>query len=368
VTSSFLELNFLDNQVYDYLLSLAVLIIGFLTINLLKSVAIHRLKRWATKTDHELDERLIRLVKPSIIAVLYLGTFYIAIGKLALHPILQQLIDFLGVIVATIISILLFSSLVEYAARLYQVRHDRNLAIEQTLNAVIPAVKISIWAIGLIFLLDNLGFDVSAVAASLGIGGIAVALAAQGVLGDLFSYVTILLDRPFELGDFIKVGEMVGVIEHIGIKTTRVRSLSGEQLIFANTDITSSRINNFKRMERRRVVFQLGITYETPSEKMKAIPDLIQHIIEQTNNTTFDRAHFFSYGDFSLNYEVVYYIESSDYGIYMDAQQGINLAIKEAFESREIEFAYPTQVNYLNVIADGNNVTLKPAPSEEILA
>ena len=175
-----------------------------------------------------------------------------------------------------------------------------------------------------------------------------MALAAQSILGDLFSYFAILFDRPFEIGDFVIIGEYLGTIEHIGIKTTRIRSLGGEQVVFSNTDLTSSRMRNYKRMGKRRIVFKIGVTYQTSLDKMKAIPGIIERVIKNVKKTTFDRTHFFSYGDFSLVFEIVYYVMSRDYNEYMDIQQQINFGIKEEFEDRDIEFAYPTQTLYVN--------------------
>ncbi|MGL5514629.1 MAG: mechanosensitive ion channel family protein, partial [Sporomusa sp.] len=185
-----------------------------------------------------------------------------------------------------------------------------------------------------------------AVVAGLGIGGIAVALAAQKMLGDLFSYVALVFDRPFEIGDFIIIGDHAGTIEHIGIKTTRIRSLGGEQLIFANSDLTSSRIQNYKRMASRRVVFKFRVMYHTTSQQLKEIPDIVRQIIENIDDATLDRAHFTSFGDFSLDFEVVYYVTGNDYAKYMNIQQKINLDLKEAFEQRNIEFAYLTKLLY----------------------
>ena len=200
----------------------------------------------------------------------------------------------------------------------------------------------------MVFVLDNLGVKISAVVASLGIGGIAVALAAQTILGDLFSYFLILFDKPFEIGDFIIVGDKMGVVEYIGIKTTRIRALGGEQLIISNTDLTNSRVHNFKKMERRRVVFKLGVTYQTSAHNLKMIPQLIKGIIDKQVDATFDRGHFANYGDFSLNYEFVYYVTGPDHTKYMDIQQAINLSIFEAFATEKIEFAYPTQTLIVN--------------------
>lgn len=339
--------EFLGNTLSSYLLAIAIFIAGILLTLIVRSVVMQRLKRWAAQSSTDLDDRLLRLVERPVTYLLYLGSLFISLSNLDLHPILQDVVRVVCVIVATVLAIQLVGSLIEYGVRVYWITRRGDAALEQSLSALIPSIRVVIWAIGIVFLLDNLGFDISAVVASLGIGGIAVAIAAQGILGDLFSYFSILFDRPFEIGDFLVIGDMVGTVEHIGIKTTRLRSLGGEQLIAANTDITGSRIQNFKRMERRRIVFTLGVTYETAQEKMREIPGIIQAAIATLENVTFDRAHFLSFGDFSLNYEVVYYVETADFAVYVDAQQQINLAIKAAFEARDIEFAYPTQLLYL---------------------
>lgn len=351
VLQGFLSADILNNTIKDYLLAIATFLIALLVIRVIKSVVMGRVRKWSRHTATDLDDRLIRIVERPTLLLLWTGAFYVAVGNLSLHPILQQSIDVVCVAAGTVLVIQLLGSLVEYGARLYLLRRGEDPAMEQTVNAIVPAVKVVVWVIGIIFFLDNLGFDISAMVAGLGIGGVAIALASQGILGDMFSYVSILLDRPFELGDFIIVGDLVGTVEHIGLKTTRLRSLTGEELVIANTDITASRIQNYKRMERRRIVFNLGVTYETTASQMKQIPSIIQEIIESIDSVTFDRAHFASYGDFSLNYEAVYYVETNDYAVYMDAQQSIYLAIKEAFELRAIEFAYPTQTLYVDGLA-----------------
>jgi small-conductance mechanosensitive channel len=216
------------------------------------------------------------------------------------------------------------------------------------LRGMTVLINIFIWGIGVVFLMDNLGFNISAVIAGLGIGGIAIALAAQAILGDLFSYFVIFFDRPFEVGDFITAGDKSGTVEYTGIKTTRIRALSGEQLVFSNTDLTNSRIHNFKKMQERRVVFKLGVVYQTPAAQLEEIPKIVRAIIEKHNDVRFDRGHFASYGDFSLNFEFVYFVFGADYVKYMDTQQSINLEIYKEFEKRKMEFAYPTQTLYLN--------------------
>ncbi|MBI4604940.1 MAG: mechanosensitive ion channel family protein [Planctomycetes bacterium] len=212
--------------------------------------------------------------------------------------------------------------------------------------------KIAIWAVVALVALDNLGVEVTALLAGLGIGGVAIALAVQNVLGDLFACLSIILDRPFEIGDFVVVGDLMGTVEHVGLKTTRLRSLSGEQLVFSNADLLSSRIRNFKRMYERRVVFTIGVTYQTPHEKLAAIPAMLREIVQAQEKVRFDRAHFSRYGDFALQFEVVYFVQSPDYNLHMDIQQAINLLIRRRFEEEGIALAYPTQTVFLHGAAE----------------
>ena len=363
----FLATDFLSNQLSDYLLASVILIAGILSLKILRRLAFRNLKKWAAKTKNIYDDALIRILERNLIPIAYIGFFYLAVNNLTLHPILERSIEVLVIIISTILAIRLLTSSVEHLIKIYWITYHRdNKNLEQSIDALVPAIRVVIWLIGIIFLLDNIGFDISAVIASLGIGGVAIALASQGVLQDLFSYFSILLDRPFELGDFIIVGDYVGTVEYVGIKTTRLKSISGEEIIIANTDLTGSRVRNFKRMQQRRIVSQLGVVYETDTEQLAKIPFLIEEIINNVENTTFDRAHFSGYGLYSLDFELVYFINSNDYNIYMDAQQQINLKIKSEFAKHNIEFAYPTQVNYFNNLPasshDGNgNKAVKSA-------
>jgi small-conductance mechanosensitive channel len=208
-------------------------------------------------------------------------------------------------------------------------------------------LRLVVWVAVLLVMLDNLGVNITALVAGLGVGGIAVALAAQNILGDLFASLSIVFDKPFVVGDFLVIGEFLGTAEHVGLKTTRVRSLSGEQLIFANADLLNSRIRNYGRMFERRIVFSVGVTYQTPADKLKRIPTMIRTAIENQEPIRFDRAHFQSFGDSALLFETVYYVLSPDYNKYMDIQQNINLTLYEQFAAEGIEFAYPTQTVFV---------------------
>ncbi|MFH1429699.1 MAG: mechanosensitive ion channel family protein [Candidatus Margulisiibacteriota bacterium] len=344
-----LNQTYFNNTVGDYLMVLGVLIAGIIIVVFLKRYIIFRLQAMAEKTKTVIDDFILKQMGNTFNYLAYFGVFYLSLQWLALTDAIKDRVNDVGLIVITVSLIRFIIEIIHFSLEIYWLKGDaNNLAKKQSLNGILTMVKIIFWGVGLVFLLDNLGFKVSSVITGLGVGGVAVALAAQAVLGDLFSYLAIFFDRPFEIGDFIIVGDFMGVVEHIGIKTTRIRSLGGEQLIFSNSDLTNSRVRNYKRMEQRRVMFKLGVTYNTPLVKVQDIPGTIKDIIEKTPDTVFDRAHFSAYGDFNLVIEIVYYVLSSDYNKYMDTQQQINFAIKKAFEEQDIEFAFPTQTVYVN--------------------
>ncbi|CDM97058.1 MAG: mechanosensitive ion channel family protein [Limnospira sp. PMC 1291.21] len=357
-----LQEELLTNTLSDYLIAFVIIVLGILAIRVIEQMILRRLKLWAVKTNSRLDDALVKIGDRALIPLAYVAIFYVAITNLSLHPILGNLINAIALIFSTFLGVRLVVSLAEYAMRLYWLNRREIETVDRALNALLPAIRTAAWGLGIIFVLDNLGFNISAVVAGLGIGGVAIALASQGVLQDLFSYFSILFDRPFEIGDFIVVGDMAGSVDYVGIKTTRIKSITGEQVVVPNTNLTASRIHNYKRMERRRILFKIGVIYETPQEKLQQIPALIREIIESIENTLFDRAHFSSFGDFSLDFEIVYHVLSSDYAMYMDIQQRINYELKSAFEARDIEFAYPTQVTYFEGMNNPKN-----SPSREPL-
>ena len=207
--------------------------------------------------------------------------------------------------------------------------------------------RIALWVLGFLLILSNFGIDITSLIAGLGIGGIAVALALQNILGDLFSSFAIYFDKPFEIGDFIVVGDKSGIVKKIGIKTTRVTSLQGEEIVFSNKELTTAQIQNFKKLKERRKVFSVGVTYNTPAEVVEQIPSFIEGVIKNIDNVRFDRSHFMEFADSALVFETVYYILSADYNDYMDVNQSIHLGIKKIFDEKGIEFAFPTQTLYV---------------------
>jgi len=342
------ELKFLNNRVLDYLICASIFLLAVIMIKIFKLVILKRLKKWAEKSATTLDDFVVGIFEKVVTPFLYFGAFYLSIQVLTLGAAISKAINIIGIAVITIFTVRIALLVITYGFQIYSQKIGQGSTTDHSLKGILKVIKFILWSGAVIFFLDNLGFKISAVIAGLGIGGVAIALAAQAVLKDLFSYFSIIFDRPFEIGDFIIVGDLLGTIEHIGIKTTRIRSLGGEQLIFSNSDLTDSRVRNYKRMQKRRVVFKLGVVYSTPLKVLKEIPQVIENSIKSIKDTVFDRAHFFSYADFSLVFEVVYYVLSSDYNKYMDTQQEINFLIKEEFEKRKIDFAFPTQTVYLN--------------------
>lgn len=342
-----LEQIFLGNRILDYIIALLTLALSILFVKVVIRFLIRRLKKFAERTIATFDDFLIKVLEKIGLPALYISCFYISAKTLKLPPAAASLVNVLEMIVITFFAARIMVMLAGWSINTYFVKRQQDPTVVRSLDGMLWAFKIVIWVLAVVILLDNLGYKVSTIIAGLGIGGIAVAIAAQALLKDFFSYFSIVFDHPFKIGDFIIIGDFMGTVEYIGIKTTRIRSLGGEQVIFSNTDLTDSRVRNYRLMERRRVLFRIGVTYQTSLSQLKEIPKIIERVIKNTEETAFDRAHFFNYGDFSLIFEIVYFVLGPDYNKYMDIQQEINFAIKEEFEKRGIEFAYPTQTLFV---------------------
>lgn len=342
-TPYFLKEVYFGNTIRDYLISLAIFVGGLAALRLFKMILFGRLEKWAKMTISGLDEVLVALLNQTVIPLLYLAAFYFAMAHLVLDPALAKAVKGFCVIVLTYqIACLITGSIFMVVKQKWLDTHGAGPGRVAS-RGLLLVLRILVWSVGIVFVMDNLGFNISAVVAGLGIGGIAIAFAVQAILKDLFNYFVILFDEPFREGDSIVLDNYTGEIENIGIKSTRIRSVDGEQIVISNTDLTSSRIRNFKRMQRRRVVFRIGVTYQTPHDKIRKIPEMLKEIIEKAGPTKFDRAHLMGFGASSLDFEIVYFFLSSDYNEYADVQQKINLDIMEAFEKEEIQFAFPTQ-------------------------
>jgi small-conductance mechanosensitive channel len=345
---TFLSTIFYGNTLGIWLLAIVIAAVLYLVLRIVKTIVLKRVARLAEKTHTGLDDLVVDVLGSTKGFFLAFLALYAGSLALTLPAGAARVIAAVAVVVLLIQAAIWGSRAIAFGTRHYakpRIQDDPGSAT--TFTALAFVARLVLWAVVLLLVLDNLGVDITTLIAGLGIGGIAVALALQNVLGDLFASLSIVLDKPFVLGDFIIVGDYLGTVEHIGLKSTRVRSLSGEQLVFSNNDLLESRIRNYKRMYERRVVFTIGVTYQTPEEELKAIPQMIRTLVDQQKQARFDRAHFKEYGNFSLNFEVVYWVTNPDYNTYMDIHQAINLGIYRAFAEQGIEFAYPTQTVFL---------------------
>ena len=333
----------------QWALALATAAALFLALVLVRRLGVRHLAALAARTTNRVDDLALALFRGTRTYFLAAVALWPAANLLALPAVGARALQILAVIVAILQAgrwgNVVIAHMLEH--RVQRLREE-DPAGATTLTALTVLARIGLWAALLLLALDNVGIDITALVAGLGIGGVAIALATQNILGDLFASLSIVLDKPFVVGDFIIVGDLLGTVEHVGLKTTRVRSLSGEQLVFSNADLLDSRIRNFKRMTERRVVFNLGVTYQTPEERLAAIPGLLRGIITSEPGVRFDRAHFKEYGDSALTFEVVYFVLDPDYNTYMDTQERINFAIFRRFGGDGIDFAYPTRTVHLH--------------------
>lgn len=334
---------FWDNEIYNWIIAVGIIIGTIILVKICKLIVLKRLKNWAEKTETNWDDFIVSLIERAVIPLLYVSAIYFAVSTLKLPEKLDRTLHVAYLVCVTFFVLRIISQAFKKFVFSFIEREDDAEQKEKQAGGLIAIANVIIWILGFVFLIDNFGYDVTTLIAGLGVGGIAIALAAQAVLADLFSYFVIFFDKPFQIGDFVVVDDKSGNIEYIGIKTTRIKTLNGEQLICSNKDLTDSRIHNYKRMEKRRVVFNLRVVYQTSHEALSQIPTIVKEIVESNELVTFDRGHFAGYGEYSLNFEILYYVLSSDYTTYMDKQQAIYLAIYAAFKKREIEFAIPTQ-------------------------
>jgi small-conductance mechanosensitive channel len=341
----FLDRILFDNSMRQWLTACAVTLASFFALLVIRFLLVGRLGAIAKRTTTEVDDVLVELVartKPYFLAAaaLVFGSHF-----LVLPPTLDRYFD------ATFALVLLLQCglwgagavdlWIQRRADLKATRSD--VASVTTIRALGIGGKLVLWVIVFITALDKFGVNVSTLVTGLGIGGVAIALAVQNVLGDLFAALSIVFDKPFDVGDSIAVDQMQGTVERIGLKTTRVRSVSGEQIIISNSELLKSRIRNYKRQLDRRVVFTTDITYDTAPETVARIPGMIREVVSTQQPVRFDRSHFTAYTDSALRIETVYYVLDADYSRYLDIQQTINLELLRRFNAEKIEFAFPTR-------------------------
>jgi small-conductance mechanosensitive channel len=340
---NFLEQIWWNNSVRMYAIVVGEIIIVWILFRLFRKFIFSMLKRVSNRTPSEADDVVVDAADRFIIPYLYLTINYGIIQQLNFSEHAEHVLKIVIAVVTAYYLVRFINRAIHLFVLLYMERKQESPERMMHISGILLVIKALVWIGGILILVENLGYNITTIITGLGIGGIAIALAAQNILTDLFSYFVIFFDKPFEIGDTISVNNITGAVEHIGIKTSHIRSVSGEQLIMPNTELVKSTIKNIKRLERRGVTFKLNVRYDTAKDKLKAMPELIKGIISRQPHATLDRCHLIALGDFSLTYEVLFFIDSSDYKTYLDIQQNIFLDIMEAFTQKGIDFAFPGQ-------------------------
>lgn len=330
---------------HRWLVGLGVALLVFLVLSLIRHVIATRLKGLIRRTENVIDDLVLELVRATGWPFFLVVSLFV--GSLALElPLAHRLV------VQRLFAIVLFLQAGLWATRIIGFSVDTYLQDKtgKELGSRLAVVslfnffaRVIVWSVVVLLILDNFGIDVTTLIAGLGVGGIAIGLALQSVLRDTFASLSIILDKPFEAGDFVIIDEFAGTIEEIGLKTTRLRSISGEQLVFGNDDLLSCRIRNFKRMQERRVLFRFALPFETPNDLLARIPCILREILDTVDDARFDRAHFKDIGEYGLEFEVVYYVQTPDYNLMRDLHQQVNLEVHRRFTQEGLRFAYPTR-------------------------
>jgi len=341
-----------DNGLEQYLLALAIFILVIVFLKIFRYVILSRLKKIAAMTKTRFDDLLVDIFNRVGWPFYVLLSLYIALQFLTVPVFLKTALHYAIIVFITYYAVRGIQTLVDYSTRriIDKKLEEEKDADTSVIDLLSRFTKGILWLVAVLLILSNMGIDISALIAGLGIGGIAVAIALQSILGDIFASFSIYFDKPFMVGDFIIFGDDLGVVKKIGVKSTRIQALQGQEIVVSNKQLTDTIVHNYKKMEQRRVVFNFGVKYDTTLEKLKKIPGIVTGIISAIEMVRLDRVHFFKFGDFSLVFEVVYYVASGDYNKYMDVQQEINLAIKDSFEKEGIEMAYPTQTVHITRI------------------
>lgn len=345
----FLNEVFWNNSMKEYLIAMGILILSFVVFRLLNLYAVNRIKSNISKKPKTPLTGVFTTFLNGIHWIFYLFlSLYIAIQFIILPNLARDIFYYALIILAGFfIGKGLSKAIERFIKNQIERRTDKKPENTSIMKLFGTLAKIVVWIIVVLMLLSNLGVEITPLIAGLGIGGIAIALALQSILGDLFSAFVIYFDKPFREGDFIIIGNDLGTVKNIGIKSTRIETLQGQELVVSNKELTDTRINNYKRMEKRRVQFRFGVEYGTSATKLQKINKIVKEVVNKVKDTELDRVHFKEFGNSSLIYEVVYYVDSSDYNKYMDVQEEINMGIYKRFEKEGITFAFPTQTIHM---------------------
>jgi small-conductance mechanosensitive channel len=351
------------NSILDWVLGGLVTLVSLAVLPLLKKYVLKKLRRLATRTKTDTDDLLVEVLGSTRGFALLVFALFMGVSMLTLPEPASKMLRHVFMVLLFLQGALWGNAAIAFFQNRFTLQEEgKEQPATGAVRALTGVARIVVWGLAVLLVLDNLGANITGLVAGLGIGGIAVALALQNILGDLFASLSILLDKPFVNGDFVVVDSFLGTIEHIGLKSTRLRSLSGEQIIVANADLLRSRIRNFKRMNERRVVLAIDVTYQTPHSSLVRAIGIIRDTIRAQEATRFDRAHFKEFGPSSLRLEAVYFVLDPDFNRFMDIQQAVNLRLLEQFAQEGIEFAYPTQTV---VLQNGSAPEAEPGNTQD---
>jgi small-conductance mechanosensitive channel len=338
----------LGNTPQAYGIALVAFGAALAILYIVKNVGIARMKAMAEKTETDLDDFAVTLVEKIRWFEYQLAAFYVATRYLQRTPAFEKALKLLILLVFTYRAITMAQDMLSYWIGKLTAKRDLSQEAKASIaNSMQVIMRALVWIAAVLFVLENMGVNISAVLTGLGIGGVAVALAAQAILGDIFNFFVILLDKPFHVGDFVVNDALAGTIEHIGLKSTRIRSLSGELVVVSNSKLLGKELKNYKKMQRRRVALTVSVTYETPLEKLKLLPSLIKDILTGLEKATFDHCNLSAMASSSIDFETVYYVESPDYNFHMQLQERFWQAVIEKCGQNGIDFPYPTQTLYI---------------------
>jgi small-conductance mechanosensitive channel len=338
---------FYNNTLSEYVWALGVFLLIVIGFKIVKNILWHRLEKLSKLSKSNLDDKIVGILKSIKLSFYIVLSLWIVSRGLEISSLVNNIINTLFIVFIFIQVTKLLQILLKFWVNK---RVESEVQRENILPLLSITMKVVVWIFGLLLILSNLGVNVTSLVAGLGIGGIAVALAAQSMLGDIFSSIIIYFDKPFEAGDFIILedGTTMGVVRKIGFKTTRINAIGGEEVVVSNSSLTSQKIHNYKKMEKRRVSINFGVIYSTSQEKMKRIPEIVKKIVDGISEIDFDRVHFKKFADSALIFELIYFVDTDDYYAYMDHNQQLHLQIKEQFEKENIEMAFPTQTIHLS--------------------
>jgi small-conductance mechanosensitive channel len=335
-----------NNTVGDYTFAFTIFLLGLVIFGLTQFFALSWLAQISKKTKTDLDDVFVKIIKSFKPPFYLFLSFWFAIRFIDVYGTADKVLTAILVLWFVYQAVVIAGILVEDVVFRHFAK-DQDETTKSAIKLISNLVKGILWVVGILLVLSNFGINVTSLMAGAGIAGIAIAFALQGILSDLFSSFSLYFDKPFRVGDFIKMGDSRGTVKQIGIKSTRLESFTGEEIVLSNQELTSAKIQNYGIMEERRGDLHFGVLYETKKEQLVKIPHIVKNIVDSIEEVRFDRAHFKGYGDSSLDFEVVYYVLSPEYEVFMDKQQEINIALFEKFASEGIGFAYPTRTVYI---------------------